>query len=171
MYSIQHDPRTKQQMKDALYAHLYDPVNKALTRKLEAIATRNCVLQKVSHKSFAFKGEMYVIDPPPLPRIATRLAPELTTRMQDYLEEVGRVNVREMPYVMGFITQVLNSSNHFEDYLRVFPQSMHQPIHRFMQSCPCYSTRMSDAEVHGIQEKNELSINLIKQRMTTNLLY
>lgn len=167
---LQHDPRTKQNIKEALYHHLYAPVLKAFKARIDTLIVRNCGLMKVSHKSFLYKGELYHCDTPPFPRKANRLSPSLVPDMEDYLKDRQQIDECEMPYVMGFITQVLNASNDFEDYLEVFPPALHTPIRQFIASCPCHNRHLTPAEVETLRLKNLDSITLIKNRMVTNLL-
>ena len=167
---VQHDPRTKKQIKDLLYAFLYEPVEKQFKQRLDALIARNTVILGASHQSFTYKGNLYSNDPAALPRKLNRLAPQLAPDMDAYLADLKQLNDREIPYVIGFINQVLNSSNDLHDYLRVLPSSLHQPIQRLIVSCPCRTKRLTDSEVQEMQAKNQQSIDLIKQRMVTNLL-
>lgn len=167
---IQHDPRTKQQIKDALYEHLYAPVQKEFKARLDALIVRNCILMKYSHKSFAYKGEVYSCDSLPYPRKANRLSPELYPEMDSYLKELKALNDTEIPYVLGYINQCLNASNDLCDYLELFPSALHRPIREFIAACPCRTHHLTQDEVKALQEKNDASIELIKNRMVTNLL-
>ena len=167
---LQHDPRTKQQIKDMLYAFLYTPVEKQLEKQLDQIITRNCMIQGLGHRSFAYKGVLYNLDMSKPPRRMNPLAPSLTGVMEDYLKEVKQLNTVELPYVLGFITAVLNASNDLHDYLRVLPQSLHPPIQKLIDSCPYRTKKLTDAEVQEMQAKNQRYIDLVKQRMVTNLL-
>lgn len=167
---LQHDPRTKQQIKDMLYAFLYGPIQKQFKKQLDAIIIKNAVLSQASHASFTYKGIVYSCDPGPPPRKMTRLVPQLQPLMEDYLKELRQLNSQELPYVLGFITQVLNASNNLHDYLKVFPEAIHQPIDAYIASCPCRTKHLTDFDVDCMQKKNAATIVMIKQRMTTNLL-
>ena len=167
----QHNPRTKCQLKDVLYAYLYSPVEKQFKDRLAKIIVKNTVLIKATHKSFVYRGEVYNMDLSPLPRKANRLAPELEAEMDIYLEDKKTLNEREIPFVIGFITTVLNSSNDMHDYLALLPSALHPPIQRNITSCPCRTRHLSDEEVKAIRTNNEKLIDIIKGRMTTNLLY
>lgn len=167
---LQHDPRTKQQIKDSLFSFLYEPIQKQLKNRLDTIIMKNSVLSGASHNSFMYKGEYFSCDPAIPPRKMNRLIPQLQPLMDDYLKEVKELNDTELPFVVGFITQVLNSSNDLHDYLRVLPSSVHRPIEQFISSCPCRTKKLSDDEIQSIQKKNIQSIELMKKRMVTNLL-
>lgn len=168
--TLQHDPKTKQMLKDMLYNYLYTPVEIKLRKSLEAIVKRNTLLQKASHLSFTYKGEDYVVDDsrPPIKRI--RLHPDLYKEMDEYLEEKNQIDNYELPYVLGFINQVLNSSNHFCDYLKVFPEVLHEPLNNLIDPCPSHSTGLTDEKAQTIIEKNQKTIQMIKERMVRNLL-
>ena len=167
---LQHDPRTKSQIKELLYAFLYEPVQRQFKTRLDSLIIRNTAIAMVSHQSFTYRGNLYTIDTSPVPRKLTRLVPQLHADMDAYLAELKQLNDKEVPYVMGFINQVLNASNDLHDYLRLLPASVHQPIQNLIATCPCCTKRLSDDEVQKIQAKNQQSIDLVKQRMVTNLL-
>ena len=168
--TLQHDPRTKQYIKDVLYSFLYDPIEKQLKRQLDALIIKNSVLIGASHTSFMYKGTLYSIDDSRPPRKMNMLVNQLHPFMDEYLKEVKKLNNVELPYVLGFITQVLNSSNDLHDYLRVLPDSIHRPIEKIIASCPCRSKHLTEDVIESLQTKNKVSIDLIKQRMVTNLL-
>lgn len=167
---LQHDPRTKKQIKDLLYTFLYEQVDKQYKQRLDAIIKRNTLISGGFHDSFIYKEEYYCCDPHPAPRKKNRLVPQLHSTMDAYLKEVKELNDHELPRVMGFITQVLNASNDLHDYLRVLPTSVHRPIEKLVASCPCRTKKLSDFDVDCIQKKNEASIDLMKSRMVLNLL-
>lgn len=170
METLQHDPRTKQQIKDMLYTFLYEPVQRRFKNQLNTLILRNTAIAGVSHQSFTYKGHLYSNDPATPPRKLTRLVPQLHADMDAYLAELKQLNDREVPYVLGFINQVLNASNDLHDYLRILPSSLHPPIQKLIDSCPCRTKKLTDAEVQELQTKNQHYIDLAKQRMVTNLL-
>lgn len=168
--TLQHDPRTKQQIKDMLYNSLYAPVQDQFKKRLDALIYRNALLMGASHKSFVYKGVTYSCDSLPPPRRLTRLHPQLKDEMDAYIQEVKHLNDTELPYVLGFINQVLNSSNDLCDYLRILPENLHDSLRKFSASFPYGSQRLSEEAVQILQEKNKNIINLIKERMVLNLL-
>lgn len=170
MEPLQHDPRTKQQIKDMLYAFLYEPVQKQFKARLDSLIQRNTVVLGASHTSFTYKGNFYSNDPKAPPRKLNRLVPQLAAEMDSYLHDLKQLNDQEVLYVLGFINQVLNASNDLHDYLRVLPSSLHQPIQHLIASCPCRTKRLTEEQVQEIQAKNQHYIHLVKQRMVTNLL-
>jgi hypothetical protein len=167
---LQHDPRTKQQIKDVLYMQLYQPIEKQLKHRLEQLIVKNAVLGGYSHKSFMYKNILYNCDSNALPRKMNRLVIQLQPAMNEYLKEVKHLNEKELPYVLGFINQVLNSSNDLHDYLRLLPQAVHHPLKKLIDTCPCKSKKLSDETVTMLRDKNQASINLMKERMVINLL-
>lgn len=167
---LQHDPRIKSQIKVALFNFLYDPTRAQFQTKLRNLIVRNTVIAKYSHKSFVYKGEFYTADVTPPPRKQNRLVPELVPMMQSYLQELKELEQRELPYTLGFINQVLNTSNSLEDYLKLLPAALHRPIEQFITSCTCTSCSISDDVAMAFQNKNQEVINLIKQRMVKNLI-
>lgn len=167
---LQHDPRTKIQIKDLLYSFLYYPVRQHFKKQLESLITRNTVLLGATHKSFIYRGVVYSSDTTSPPRRMNRLSPQMIPDMENYIRELKELNDNEIPFVVGYINQVLNSSNNLHDYLLLFPPSIHPPIEKLIASCPCLTKHLTADDVTSIQHKNSKSISLIKQRMATNLL-
>ena len=167
---LQHDPRTKQQLKDLFYEFLYAPVQRQYQQTLHGIIQRNTALIQASHRSFLYKGVVYTMETTPPPKRMNRLVPSLVPEMVSYLSEVTRLNTQEVPYVVGYITQVLNSSNNFQDYLQAFPPVLHPILEKVIASCSCHHQKLTPDEIQAIQNKNQKSINLLKQRVVTNLI-
>lgn len=167
---LQHDPRTKLQIKDAIFNFLYKPLEDQFNKRLEDIIDKNCTLSGLAEKSFTYKGENYCSRSEIPPRRLNRLVKPLYPIMDIYLKEKWQLNNYELPFVIGFINQVLNASNSFQDYLSVFPQSLHYPIERLALTCPCRANKLSLFDIQALQNKNQTSINLLKQRMVVNLL-
>ena len=84
---LQHDPRIKQQIKDALYAFLYTPIEKQFEKRLSELIVKNALLCGYSHKSFMYKNTLYNIDTAALPRKMNRLHINLQGPMNDYLKD------------------------------------------------------------------------------------
>lgn len=167
---LQYDPRTKQMIKDTIYNHLYEPVHAQFKTRLDTLIIRNAILGGYSHKSFTYKGELYSCDTTPSPLRRNRLVPQLKDQMDAYLQELEELNQKELPYVLGFITQVLNASNSLEDYKRLLPPAIHRPIDAFIHSCPCQTKQLTDEKVAELAQQYVVPINMIKARMVTNLI-
>lgn len=167
---LQHDPRTKQQIKDVLYEHLYRQVEKQFKHRLDSLIVKNAVLGGCSHKSFMYKNVLYSCDTDALPRKMNRLINALQPAMNEYIKDVKQLNEKELPYVLGFINQVLNSSNELHDYLRLLPQAVHHPMMALINTCPCRGQKLPEEAVVLLQSKNQASIKMMKARMVTNLL-
>ena len=167
---LQHDPRIKQQIKEALYAFLYTPIEKQFEKRLSELIVKNTLLCGYSHKSFMYKNTLYNIDTNALPRKMNRLHINLQGPMNDYLKDLKTLNETEVPYVLGYINQVLNSSNDLCDYLRLLPEAVHGPIQHLIAPRPCKSQELPEEMVSVLQDKNTTSINMMKKRMVTNLL-
>lgn len=167
---LHHDPRTKSQIKDLLYASLYDPIQRQFQKRIQDLVNKNCSLISSTHKSFIYKGELYNNDTIKPPVRLNRLVVQLRPMMDDYLKDIKELNDRELPYVLGFINQVLNSSNSLQDYLKLLPPSMHQPLKKMIETCPCRACSLSEDKIKAITDKNIEPISLIKQRMVKNLL-
>ena len=170
MEKLEHDPYTKSKIKDALYSFLYEPVQKQFRTRLETLVIRNTVTGGYGHKHFVYKGVTYNCDVTPPPIKKNRLMAGLRVPMDEYLDDLAQLNNHELPYVLGFINQVLNSSPDLTDYLRILPESVHHPITQMMATCPCRTTTLADDRVLHLKSKNQSSIDMMKQRLVMNLL-
>lgn len=168
--TLSHDPRTKQQIKDAIYSFLYQPTEKQMKLRLDTLIVKNAVIGGYTHKSFMHKNILYNCDATALPRKMNRLVPQLYEDMAEYLKDLKQLNEREVPYVVGYINQVLNSSNDLCDYLKLLPEAVHNPIKHLIATCPCRNEKLPQETVQMLQKKNQTSIDLMKQRMVLNLL-
>lgn len=166
---LQHDPRTKQQIINALYNYLYTPVLQQFQKRLDALITRNSQILCVDHKALVYKSVYYSMQGQGTTG-ASRLVPALKPAMDAYLKDLAAINEGELPYVMGFIRQVLNSSNNLQDYLRVLPSSIHHPVQKLIHTCPCSHKSLADSVVTSLLISNEVPITLMKRRMVLNLL-
>lgn len=169
---LKHAAKTKTQIRDVLHHYLYRPVLLKLERELDAIIVANNQIIRSSYECFMYRNELYKKSTfkglPPRP--SNRLDKSLFERMDKYIDTVGDLNQYEMPYVMGFVNQVLNSSDDLMDYLRVFPKLLHSPLQEMIDSCPCKNTKLAPETVADMQHRNHENIELIKQRLAYNLL-
>lgn len=169
-HTIQHDPRTKNQIKEGISDYLYTPAKKQFNAKVAALIVKNSLLLGNAEQSFIYKGEKYQYGNAPLPRKMNRLVRELQPTMDSYLQEIADLNNHELPHVIGFISQVLNASNDLQDYLRVFPEAIHPPIQEIIANYPCRTTKLSLSDIEALKKKNSVAIDLIKQRLVINLI-
>ncbi len=166
-----YDPKTKRMIRDQIFDFLYKPVNKDFARRLKTIIVKNANLHGNDQAYISYRGEYYTFDETQKRRRpVNRLKPELQTLMDEYLEDLTRLNDKEIPYTLGFIIQVLNSSNSIQDYFRLFPESMHKPLKELLARCACREERLKQETVDDIKRRNSISIELMKKRMVLNLL-
>lgn len=170
MEKLEHDGKTKQQVKDALYSFIYGPVERNFKTRLDTLIARNTLMGGYSHKHFSYKGVVYNGETTNPPLKKNRLLASLRGEMDNYLADLDKLNNTELPYVLGFINQVLNSSCDFEDYLKVLPEPLHQPILKLSATCPCKNSRLDEDRVKTIVSNNTGSIALVKERLVLNLL-
>jgi len=170
MEQLQHDPLTKSLIKEALFSFLYDPVKRQFKTRIDTLIARNSLLGGFSHNHFVYKAKLYNGETTVPPLKKNRLVPALRDQMEEYLADQKQLNDHEIPYVVSFINQVLNSSNDFHDWLRLFPDSVHLPITQLQATCPCRTIHLPQDKVDQLRAKNQDSINLMKQRLVTNLL-
>lgn len=169
---LEHNPRTKIQVRELLYDTLYRPVQARFTARLNKIIDLNCNIQKSSHPSFTYRGHTYTkegINTPPPRRLAV-LADTLKAEMDDYLTETTYLNSHELPFVVGYINQVLNISEDFPDYLKLLPEAIHRPLIELMATCPCKTSQLTQEAIDAMKETNRVSISLMKQRIVLNMI-
>lgn len=168
---IHHNPRTKQNIKNLLHSHLYSPVNRKLHKQLSTIIMKNSNTLGSSYSSFMYRNEVYQVDEKErVPRKMNRLLPELRPAMDEYLTDFNQLNTVEIPYVVGFINQVLNASDNPKDYLKVLPETMHRPLQEAISVDAYPEGNLSDAAVENLIHRNQKSIELMKTRLVRNLI-
>lgn len=170
MDRLEHDPRTKQQIKDAMYGFLYGPVERQFKGRLDTLIQRNTVIGSYSHRHFSYRGHVYSNDSTPVPTRKNRLQTPLKAEMDAYLADMNELNEKELPHVLGFMNQVLNASCDLADYMRMFPESVHQPLNQLIATCPCRTSNLTPQRVETILSRNKESIGMIKRRLVMNLL-
>ena len=166
-----YDPKTKMLIKDTLYAFLYVPVEEHFQKRLDTLIKKNSALYGNTQQRMLFGDDTYEASNAGnyvRPVNFTHL--EIRPLMKDYVQDLVKLNSQEMPYVMGFINQVLNSSNSLKDYFKVFPESVHQPIQDLMDKYSCRNETLNEKTIELLKEKNQISIDLMKTRMVKNLL-
>lgn len=170
MDRLEHDARTKQQIKDLLYSFIYEPVQRQFKTRLETLIVRNAVMGGYGHKHFSYKGQVYNADTTIPPLRKNRLMAALRPEMDSYLADLDKLNTEELPYVLGFLNQVLNSSCDIEDYLRVMPEALHEPLRKLQATCPCRTSRLTPERIEQLRLSSVTPVTLIKERLVRNLL-
>ena len=172
MDPLQYDPRTKQNIKDVIYGILYEPVQKEFRGRIEDLIRRNCLYGNFTHRSLIYKGVVYqsLIEKTAAPIQKNRLVPQLRQEMDEYLEDLTELNEKELPRVLGYINQVLNSSEGLVDYLKLLPEAVHYPLERLIENCPCKGQELSAERIEALRLKNQESFDLMRTRMAHNLL-
>jgi hypothetical protein len=170
MDPLKHDIKTKRQIEEALYDFLYAPSLTAFKSKLEALIENNSLTMRSKHKAFTYRGKTYTSETSAFTRSTVLLAEQYHPEMNQYLAELEELKEKEVPSVLGFINQILNSTNALRDYLKIMPASVHRPITSLIATCPCRAKSLTEEDVEKIKTKNDAAIQLIKQRLVNNLL-
>lgn len=170
MDQLHHDQLTKQQIKDGLLKLLYQPIESYFKTRIDTLIVRNTLLANYRHKSFVYKGVLYTCDAEPAPLRQNRLIPVLKNDMESYLSDVHKVFNDELPYVIGFINNTLNASPSLADYLNIFPDAVHEPIRSLLYTCPCKTPMLNNQAIQDLRKRNAKGIQLMKERLTLNLL-
>ena len=163
-----YEPNLKYRIKGRIWEVLFTPVEKDLKKQLEVIASKNCHLQGLSHKSFLYKGMRFNADTTPPPLRSNYLAPSLKPDMEDYLNKVKDCLHREEVLIMGYITMVLNLCTHPRNYLRFLPSGLHPHVEDLLRTHP--ESDLDEEIVQEVLKNNQKPIQMIKERMALNLL-
>lgn len=167
--TVAYDPRTKKRISQALHDALYQPINNELQRTLDSMIRRNSIACNNDQICFKYKGKLYTSDPSELiPRPANWLKQEFYTEMEEYLDERKTLDEDELPYVTGYITQVLNSSDSFKDYYSLFPEGIHYVLRQIQAECPCRRDTLDKNQIDRIRRQNVHPVNLLKKRVVIN---
>lgn len=161
----------KQAIQTSLLNYLYEPVRQRHDKQIEALTLKNCTLRRAGVRAFRYKGDLFrSVEAPIGPIMAPRLHEDLEWEMAQMLEEQREIREVEEPMVKGYITLVLNKSDSIDDYLALLPDAVHRYITEL--NLPYRSPRLLlDSEVQAIIEKHARCIQLIKERMVSNLIF
>jgi len=167
---LSYDPRSKQMIKDALYQYLYDPVQAAFQKRLDTLIRQNSRLLGNDQAYLDFMGEVYRTSTAtvPEPRQINRCHKDIKPLMREYVADLDKLNSQEVPYVVGYINKVLNSSESLQDYFQLLPESVHAPLKKL--SCPCSENRLKPDQINRIQQNNQPALAMMKMRLVENLL-
>lgn len=167
---LQHDSRAKQIIKNSLLQFLYEHLMHAHMEEIHRIIAANTALLKCSHNSFHYKGQTYSYRDVPIKISPNKLHESLYERMEHALTELNKVNREELPYVTGFINKALNSTDHFCDLLKIFPETIHDPIKSLADTCLRKTAQLSPDKIEKIKAEHSKAIDLIIQRQVTNMI-
>ena len=163
-----YEPNLKYRIKGRIWEVLFTPVEKDLKKQLEVIASKNCHLQGLSHKSFLYKGMRFNADTTPPPLRSNYLAPSLKPDMEEYLSKVNEYRDHEENLITGYITMVLNLCTHPLDCLRLLPTGLHAHVADLLRTSP--ESDLDEGIVQEVLKNNQKPIQMIKERMALNLL-
>lgn len=167
---LKYDPRTKMQVKDLLYQSLYEPIDRHFKKRINEIIAKNSTLINSPHRSFIYRGDLYTLETTKPPVRFNRLVPELRPLMEEYLADLKALNDYELPHVLNYFNQVLNSSDSLQDYLHVLPNHMHPPLNKLIETCPCRACTLTEDKAQALNAKNSESLSLMSQRRAKNLI-
>lgn len=179
-----YNPLVKQQLLKQLKIEIYAPIVNSLNREFWNINRRNTVKCGFNHNVFTYRGIFYsgniLIDlnldyEDYYSRINTHnykehLATEFHIAFDDLLAKRDLISEKEMPLVMGYVTQVLNISNNPHNYLKLLPDTLHKCIRIIAPFSEDVVDTISPARIENIKTVNKEYIDLLKLRLMSNLL-
>lgn len=169
---MNYDARTKKAIKDALYEAIYQPVNDRYQKQLDEIIHKNSAKCNNLQEFVKHKGEVYSSSSAPHipPKPVNRVHPDLLCAMEEWQRQVDDLNTHELPYVLGYLNQVLNTSRAFNDYYKLLPHALHRILDKLKEDCPCSTDALSPEEIQELTNKNTVALDRIKQRFLLNYL-
>jgi len=161
----------KQQIKDTLYAGLYDPVVKQFKTRLQGLAALNSFVARHSNSSFTYRGKLYNHDSDRPPLVEPReLMSSLHPLMNCYLQDLDEINRRELPHVLDYIHSLLIQSNNLQCHPTTSADPKHEP-NKLLSSSDLSKRHSTPLEnLYDIVNTDFKALGLIKQRRATNLL-
>lgn len=168
---LEHDPNSKLRVRDALLLVIYQPCLAKMQASLTKIIDRNNTCWNAPQNGFLFQGKYYSVDnrPPPPVDECNFLHPKLFSEMFDYLKKEREI-LDESARIDSYLTKILNASDSFPDYFKLFPAFLHPTLQKFVDSCPCHNRQLNDAEIQSLQKESETAVQLIQERMVFNIL-
>ena len=166
------EPKAKMMLRDGILSALYEPYSNFMQKELHKIIESNSKWLHSPLMHFLYRGELfYMGSPSDLPRQKNRIHPDMEEKMKVYLEEAHSFNL-EKEQVHGFIVQVLNLSDVFEDYLKVLPECIHEACIKSYENCWKGLTFVAadSKDIEHLLRSNQKAINTIKERVALNLI-
>lgn len=175
MSDMVYGPETKAHIKDSIYAALYEQVDEKFSNQMDALIIENSGLNQNQQRLMKYRGEFKYHSQydknsrVPASKINS-LHPSLEPRYLALMKEKDRINNDELPFVLGYVNQVLNVSNGFEDYYKLFPALLHPILDKLKQDCPCRNAELPQELIDSMLSQSQKSIAMLEQRAMTNLL-
>lgn len=169
MATIKHHPLAKANVKMDLLKAVYGPGEKEFTKAIQGIIEQNSRRQGIYASSFCYRGVSYPSGKQ-YPRSPYSLHPDFWATVDDLIKQRDDLEIYEKPLVSAFVTNVLNSSDYWEDFLKVLPESLHQFIHERRFLFNSQVPTLDDAQVQLILARHAKGAQLLRTRLVWNLL-
>lgn len=164
-----YSPMFKQVLRKTLYDFLYVKPASVIQHQILEIGERNRGLLSSESLEFVYRGESFLSVRKREYIRPSELHVSLKPEMDKVLKMREDIKVEE-GYTLAYITKVLNSSSSLEDYLALFPDSLHPPIQKLIENCPCKNHEIDPDKMVEIVKYNAKGIELTKKRLLQNLL-
>lgn len=165
------NPTLKLAIKRNIETYLYKEPLAKLRAELELLITSNDALSNTCTYLFTYRGKRYKwYDTVPLKYGTPLLHPSLHERMDAYIQSMKYLTDYEVPLTMGYVQNVLNTSDRVHDYLHLLPSALHPAIESLAKEV-CGSKVLTFDDAEKMVKTHEKSIDLIKERLMLNLLF
>lgn len=175
MSDMVYGPETKAHIKDTIYEALYQRVDEKFSNQLDALILENSGLNQNQQYLMKYRGEIkyhsrYSKDTRVPASKINALHVSLEPHYLALMKEKDRINNDELPFVLGYVNQVLNVSNGFEDYYKLFPSLLHPILDKLKRDCPCRNEELPQELIDSMLTQSQKAISMLEQRAMTNLL-
>lgn len=165
-------PTIRPGLRDDVINYLYQKDEQSAAEMLSQIIDEHVRLTGQNQLSFMFYGKVYCNQYAAKPMIAPPLHPDLEPRMKAWLLDRLAVEREEKLIVKNLITAILNTSDHPEDWMKLLPPAVHQPIADFAFYNPQLAgSTLTPEQVEAFETKQERFLNMLKGRLALNLIF
>lgn len=175
-------PPGKWVIRDHLMMALFEPIDRLRQENINALIEKNTavlqaqdmavhkkILPEHFHRSFAYNGWFYSLDPGPAPAIRNKLHPQFEAEMQDIVNTFGTQLNEERLLVESFFSSVLAFSPAPGDWLRVLPEGLHE-ILRAGITVSDWSGLRTPEECAAFLARHQARFDKVCQRLALNML-
>lgn len=163
--------KLKALIKTEIERFLYGKADARHTRLLtELINENDLAINTIYHLCFRYKSKVYDLVPGALRRVIPKLQPEFHERMDKLIADIDLIERSERPLAMGFVQKVLNTSDRPEDYLVLFPTSLHPAIATLLEQLPSAGSPLSMDQSAELAKANAKGLDMLKMRLVMNML-
>ncbi|MBT7452185.1 MAG: hypothetical protein HN793_15210 [Rhodospirillaceae bacterium] len=161
----------RHEMLNRIITKIYTSSRGHRNKRIAKIIRANSLIHKNEQECFSFRSNTYEASdrkgayPMPINLLDTSLKEEFIVFIGD-----GNALEEERNFVKGYIQRVMMMTEHLADYLKLMPDSTHPIVQAFKDDLAPGEGVLTEEEIENFLEQNEKYLNLLRNRMTLNLL-